>query len=180
MLGNKLLQCRSCRLKWIPRGEPATACPACGGQELAGTLELFHVGLLLVVAAGIAWVVPSMGQGAGNPGAPASAPAPAMSSVLETKRPPADAPRPHEAQRAHDAAGPHYAVIKAKKITARVQRGPARGHSVTLRRGDKVTILDRKDRQYLVSDRRGNQVYLTFDKLNLRQSADKGRQYVQR
>ena len=71
-------------------------------------------------------------------------------------------------------------MIKAKKLTARVQRGPAKGHSVTLRRGDKVTILDRKDRRFLVRDRRGNQLYVTLDKLNLRQSADKGRQYVQR
>ena len=172
MLGKKLVQCRSCRLKWIPTGEPAGTCPACGGKELAGAFELFHVGLALVVLAGIAWVVPAKGRlpESGPPVTTAAATPPAV----ETKR-------PHEAQqRTHVAAAPHYALIRAKKLTAHVQRGPAKGHTVTLSRGDKVKILDRNDRRYLVSDRRGNQIYVTLDKLNLQQSADKGRRYVQR
>ena len=162
MLGKKLVQCRSCRLKWIPTGEPAGTCPACGGKELAGAFELFHVGLALVVLAGIAWVVPARASSpeGGRPVATAAA----MPPAVETKR----------------AAAPHYALIRAKKLTAHVQRGPAKGHTVTLSRGDKVRILDRNDRRYLVSDRRGNQIYVTLDKLNLQQSADKGRRYVQR
>ena len=178
MLGKKLVQCRSCRLKWIPTGEPAGTCPACGGKELAGALELFHVGLALVVVAGIAWVVPAKGPSPAS--GPAVATAAAMPPVVETKQAPPNQ-RPHEAQqRSHVAAAPHYALIRAKKLTAHVQRGPARGHTVTLRRGDKVRILDRNDRRYLVSDRRGNQIYVTLDKLNLQPSADKGRRYVQR
>ena len=59
---NKLLRCRTCHLKWFPRGEAAGTCPACGGKQVGATLELFHLGIVLVVLAGIAWVVPSMGQ----------------------------------------------------------------------------------------------------------------------
>src|SRR5437870_3127291 len=158
MLGKKLVQCRSCRLKWIPKGEPAGTCPACGGKELTGTLELFHVGLALVVFAGVAWVVPAKGRSPES--GPPVATAAAMPPVVEAKR-------------THVAATPHYALIRAKRLTAHVQRGPAKGHTVTLRRGDKVRILDRNDRRYLVSDRRGNQLYVTLDKLTL--SADKGR-----
>ena len=113
----------------------------------------------------IAWLVPAKGPSPES--GPPVATAAAMPPVVETKR-------------THVAAAPHYALIRAKKLTAHVQRGPAKGQTVTLSRGDKVKILDRNDRRYLVSDRRGNQIYLTLDKLNLQQSADKGRRYVQR
>jgi uncharacterized protein YgiM (DUF1202 family) len=190
MLNNRLLQCRGCRLKWFSRGKPAGACPACGGKNVGATLELFHVGIVLVVLAAVAWIVPStLGASAGD-GPIASA----MSSVVDTKATASDGQRtraaPAHAVAAHAAdarATPPHAgtapvsgVIKAKKLIVAVQRGPAKGHTVTLRRGDKVTILDRKDRRYLVRDRRGNQVYVPLDKLNLRQTAEKRRQYVQR
>src|SRR5437868_6389271 len=106
MLGKKLVQCRSCRLKWIPKGEPTGTCPACGGKELAGTLEPFHVGLALVLVAGIAWVVPAKGRSPES--APPVATAAAIAPVVETKAPPPNQ-RPREA---------HYALIRAKKLTA--------------------------------------------------------------
>lgn len=199
MMKNKLLRCRSCQLKWIPRGETTGECPACGGKDVGGTLEIFHVGILLVVLAVIAWVVPSMG-----PPPPGEGPlATVMSLFQETKPPPADKQRTHPAapsvsarsaapsvsaarpaapsvSAARPAAPSVFAVIKAKKLTVHVQRGPAKGHNVTLRRGDKVTILDRKDRRYLVRDRRGNQVYVPFTKLTLQKTSETRRQYVQR
>src|SRR5258706_8007174 len=95
MLDKKLVQCRSCRLKWIPQGEPAGTCPACGGKELAGVLELFHVGLALVVVAGIAWVVPAKGRSPES--SPPVATAAAMPPVVETKRAPPNQ-LSHEAQ----------------------------------------------------------------------------------
>ena len=67
-----------------------------------------------------------------------------MPPAVETKRPP-------PSQRTHVAAAPHYALIRAKKLTAHVQRGPSKGHTVTLRRGDKVRILDRNDRMTMGS-----------------------------
>jgi len=170
MLGKKLLKCRSCRLKWVPKGEPAATCPACGGKEIAGTLELFHVGLGLVVLAGIAWVAPAKAR-APESAAPVATKA-AAAPVVDTK--------PAPPKKTHVAAAPRYAVIRAKTITAHVQRGPAAGHTVTFRRGDKVRILAGNDRRYLVSDRRGNQVYVTPDKLTLQHPAEKGRRYVQR
>jgi hypothetical protein len=50
-----LLQCRACRLTWFPDGGAAAACPACGGTKLGGTLQLFHVGILLIALGGIGW-----------------------------------------------------------------------------------------------------------------------------
>lgn len=185
MLNHKLLRCRACALKWFPRGEAAGACPACGGKDVGGTFELFHLGILLVVLAGVAWAMPSMGLSTGD--RPVAA---ALSPVLESRQPPAEAQRAHPAdaqrarladpQRGHPAAAPLSAVIKAKKLTVHVQRGPAKGHTVTLRRGDKVTILARKERRFLVRDRRGNQVFVPLDKLTLQTAAETRRQYVQR
>lgn len=196
MLNHKLLRCRSCALKWFPRGEAAGACPACGGKDVGGTFELFHLGIVLVVLAGIAWAMPAMGLSTGGDRPIAAA----LSSVVETRQPPANAQRtrpadaqrtpPADAQRAHladsqrahpaAAAAPLSAVIKAKKLTVHVQRGPAKGHMVTLRRGDKITILARNQRRLLVKDRRGNQFFVPLDKLTLQKAAETRRQYVQR
>lgn len=185
MLGGKLIHCRACHLKWFPKGAPARACPACGGKNVGGTLELFHIGVVLIVLAAIIRFVPSVQSATEGVRALAS-----TASIVETKRLPpevqrthaADAQRPHayDAPRTTIPAAPASAIIKAKKLTLHVQRGPRKGHTVTLRRGERVTILDHRARRYLVRDRRGNQVYVTSDKLNLRQTAEKGRQYVQR
>jgi hypothetical protein len=53
-----LLRCRACRLTWFPRGESGAACPACGGAQVGGTLELFHVGIVLIAAALVGWMGP--------------------------------------------------------------------------------------------------------------------------
>jgi hypothetical protein len=51
---------------------------------------------------------------------------------------------------------------------------------VTFRRGDKVTILKREDRRFLVRDRRGNQVYVALNQVKPRQKAGTRREHVQR
>ena len=51
MLTKSLLQCRACRLTWFPQGGAGAGCPACGGTEIGGTLELFHAGIALIVLA---------------------------------------------------------------------------------------------------------------------------------
>ena len=147
-----LLKCRACRLSWFPRGETAAGCPACGGTKLGGTLEPFHIGMALILLALAGWAAPLvLGDRA----------ALTLPAILQSR------PAVAEAERAPPRAG-------------EVQVPPAKGHTVTLRRGDKVRILDRNDRRYLVSDRRGNQLYVTLDKLTLQGSAHKGRRYVQR
>jgi len=58
MLTTSLLRCRACRLTWFPRGEAGAACPACGGAQIGGTLELFHLGVALILAGLIGWMGP--------------------------------------------------------------------------------------------------------------------------
>ena len=55
MLTRSLRQCHACRLSWFPQGEAGAACPACGGTEIGGKLELFHAGLALIVLGAIGW-----------------------------------------------------------------------------------------------------------------------------
>ncbi len=72
------------------------------------------------------------------------------------------------------------AAVQAKELTADVKRGPTRGESARFRRGDEVTALKRKDRRFLVKDRRGNQFYVSSNKVKRRQKAKKRSQHVQR
>ncbi len=184
----RLLRCRACRLKWFPQGDAGAPCPACGSSEVGTAFQLFHLGIALIALALIGWMAPFIGQrypdvpligqrsagvspiGARSAGERSVA---MLSPVAEAKKPPLDV------QRARPVSA-ISAVIKAKKLTVDVQRGPAEGHKVTLRRGDKVTILERKDRRFLVRDRRGNQVYVPFDKVNPRQKTKTRSQHVQR
>src|SRR6267143_2159825 len=162
----RLLRCRACRLKWFPQGDANAPCPACGSSDVGGALQLFHLGIALIALALIGWVAPLIGQrypdvpliGQRYPGGPL------IGGRSVAERPVA-------------ILGP---VVKAKKLTVDVQRGPAEGHKVTLRRGDRVTILERKDRRFLVRDRRGNQVYVPLDKVNARQKTKTRSQHVQR
>src|SRR5712664_3106187 len=138
----RLLRCRACRLKWFPQGDAGAPCPACGSSDVGTALQLFHVGIALIALALIGWVAPLIGQR--YPGVPligqrsaGERPLAMLGSMAEAKKPPL------EVQRARPVAT-ISAVIKAKKLTVDVQRGPAEGHKVTLRRGDKVTILERK------------------------------------
>src|ERR1700704_3115274 len=183
----RLLRCRACRLKWFPQGDAGAPCPACGSSEVGTAFQLFHLGIALIALALAGWMAPYVGQrypdlpligqrspglpligqrspgrpliGQRSPGTPlmgtrsaGDRPVAMLSPVAEAKKPPLDV------QRARPVAT-ISAVIKAKKLTVDVQRGPAEGHKVTLRRGDKVTILERKDRRCLVRDRRGDQGY---------------------
>ena len=50
-----LLRCHACRLTWFPQGDAGAACPACGGTQFGGTLELFHAGLVLIAVGLIGW-----------------------------------------------------------------------------------------------------------------------------
>ena len=146
-----LLKCRACRLSWFPRGEAAAACPACGGTELGGTLELFHLGVLLILVAVAGWVAPMvLGDGA----------------ALFQERAASPVPVP--------------AVIQSKELTANVEKGPDRGETVTLRRGEEVTIVKQERKRVLVKDRRGNQVYVSKKKLKKRHKAKKRSEHVQR
>ena len=184
----RLLQCRACRLKWFPQGDASAPCPACGSSDVGGALQLFHLGIALIALALTGWAAPLIGQrypdvpliGQRYPGGPligarsvAERSVAILGPVVEAKKPPLDV------QRARPVAT-IFAVIKAKKLTVDVQRGPAEGHKVTLRRGDRVTILERKDRRFLVRDRRGNQVYVPLDKVNARQKTKPRSQHVQR
>ncbi len=58
MLTTSLLRCRACSLKWFPKGGAVAACPACGGAQFGGTLELFHVGIALILLGVAGWVGP--------------------------------------------------------------------------------------------------------------------------
>jgi hypothetical protein len=55
MLTKSLQQCRACRLTWFPQGGAAAGCPACGGTDVGGTLELFHAGLALIFLGLVGW-----------------------------------------------------------------------------------------------------------------------------
>jgi predicted RNA-binding Zn-ribbon protein involved in translation (DUF1610 family) len=57
------------------------------------------------------------------------------------------------------------AVIESK-LTAEVEKGPSQGQAVTLRPGEEVTVLKQEHRRVLVKDRRGNQVYVSSNKVN--------------
>src|SRR5947209_181182 len=156
MLTNKLLRCRACRLKWFPNAGAAAACPACGSDQIGGTFELFHLGGGLIALAVLAWMTPIFAETK-----PANSPAPSAAQAAIGERPqspPAQTssseqptPAPWSARPAPQrATAPVVGVIQAKKVTAHVERGPARGQRVTFRRGDKVTILKREDRRFLV------------------------------
>jgi hypothetical protein len=177
MLTKKLLRCRACRLKWFPTEGTAAACPACASDQLGGTLELFHVGILLMAIAPVGWMVPSLGLRA-LLDIPVATSAIAKRSAPEGERarpaaaiPAAIAPKKLvtiDAQRSRPLFVP--AIITAKKLKVEVERGPAEGRTVTFRRGDKVTILRREDRRTLVKDRRGNQAYVPSEKVHEKKS----------
>lgn len=49
MLGRRFVRCSGCRLRFIPEGKKAPACPACGSKALSRRLEPFHLGIVLLV-----------------------------------------------------------------------------------------------------------------------------------
>jgi hypothetical protein len=170
----RLLRCRACRLKWFPKEGPAEACPACGGKEFGGTLELFHLGIALIALAPIGWMRPLLDE------RPAGDARVAASSSVAEKKPAAESQLGRalasipaaivpkklstDAQRGRPVSA-IPAVITARRLTVAVERGPAEGQRVTFRRGQKVTILRREDRRFLVRDRRGNQAFVPTEKV---------------
>src|SRR6266404_3635888 len=162
----RLLRCRACRLKWFPQGDAGAPCPACGSSEVGTAFQLFHLGIALIALALIGWMAPFIGQR--YPDVPLIGQRSAGVSPIGARS---------AGERSVAMLSP---VAEAKKPPLDVQRAPAEGHKVTLRRGDKVTILERKDRRFLVRDRRGNQVYVPFDKVNARQKPKTRSQHVQR
>ncbi len=84
MLTKSLLQCRACRLTWFPQGGAGAACPACGGTNLGGTLELFHAGLALIVLGAIGWFL-RHGPLSVLPAAPAHAPVQSMQPLASVE-----------------------------------------------------------------------------------------------
>jgi hypothetical protein len=93
-----LLRCHGCRLTWFPQGGATSACPACGGTKLGGTLELFHFGVALISLGLTGWflrhgplgelrpppAVPTVIQGSAQPVAVAQRPASAPVYVSST------------------------------------------------------------------------------------------------
>jgi hypothetical protein len=132
---------------------------------VGGTLELFHLGVALIALAVIGWIHPLIRE---QPRAGAETPVATIAtrtSDLLSAIPSATKAKRLTAMTAIPA------VIKAKRLTVDVERGPAEGQRVTFRRGDKVTILKREDRRFLVRDRRGNQVYVASEKVLPKKSA---------
>jgi hypothetical protein len=126
MLTTSLLRCRACRLTWFPRGEAGAACPACGGARIGGTLELFHLGIALIVAGLIGWMGPMiLGEHA--------LPAIPIPAILQSKEPAATAeksPMAVKERRSDQVSVPSKRVKshkvkrakKAKKRSQHVQR----------------------------------------------------------
>jgi hypothetical protein len=108
MLTKSLLRCRGCRLSWFPNGGTAAACPACGGEKVGGTLELFHVGVLLILLGLAGWVGPLvLGEGAGA----------AVPAILEGKQLTAVAERsPSVKERRPDQVSVPSRKIKSHKV----------------------------------------------------------------
>jgi hypothetical protein len=136
---------------------------------------LFHVGIALILLGLAGWMRPLLDGRPAGIYLPVTTP-----QVAQSERPAAEraagvaADRPAESPLqslfGERPPAPIPAVVKARKLTVSVERGPARGKKVTLRRGDKVTIVKREDRRVLVKDRRGNQVYLSSDQVFVKKS----------
>ena len=85
-----LLRCHACRLTWFPQADAGAACPACGGTQFGGTLELFHAGLVLIAVGLIGWFLRHGPLGDLHP--PPAVPVPVQSSRgTEGERPAIDA-----------------------------------------------------------------------------------------
>jgi hypothetical protein len=119
MLTKSLLRCRACRLSWFPAGGTVAACPACGGERIGGTFELFHLGIALIALGLAGWIGPRfLGEGAMTvPVFAQASPVTAETEKSPAKRSdPVSVPskkiKPHKVKRAK----------KAKKRSHHVQR----------------------------------------------------------
>ena len=142
ILGRRFLRCAACRLRWVPEAGKAPACPACGSTSLRRSFEPFHAGLILVLlglALG-AWQLRDRFSDA----------------------PPRDARA--EARRGVPAA---TGRVKVARLVVAVEAGPARGRTVTLRKGDPVRIVDRDGAELVVQDRKGNRMRVKREHVTL-------------
>jgi len=142
MLGRRFLRCAACRLRWVPEAAKAPACPACGSTAVRRSFEPFHAGLLLVLL--------GLGLGAWQLRDRFSDP------------PPRDARA--EARRGAPAA---TGRVKVARLVVAVEAGPARGRTVTLRKGDPVRIVDRDGAELVVQDRKGNRMRVKREHVTL-------------
>jgi hypothetical protein len=142
MLGRRFLRCAACRLRWIPQAAKASACPACGSTAVGRSFEPFHAGLLLVLL--------GLGLGAWQ------------------LRDRFSGPPPREA-RAEDRRGVPAATgrVKVARLVVAVEAGPARGRTVTLRKGDPLRIVDRDGAELLVQDKKGNRMRVKREHVTL-------------
>src|SRR5712692_1531845 len=58
MLTKRIFRCREYSMKCFHKGEDFSATHACGGAKFGGTLELFHVGIALILLGLAGWVGP--------------------------------------------------------------------------------------------------------------------------
>jgi hypothetical protein len=153
MAGSKLMLCGACRLAWFPeKGADAAACPACGGKARR-IPRLFHLGAL-VVAVGLALgALQLRGEGGFAPPQAADASAVAPARPAQTRR-----------ARSASAQEPRKARVKAK-LVLEVASGPGRGGTVTLKRGDQVSILKQDRGALLVQDGKGNRMWVKQEQI---------------
>lgn len=142
MLGRRFLRCAACRLRWIPQAARASACPACGSTAVGRSFEPFHAGVLLVLL--------GLGLGAWQ---------------LHDRF---SGPPPGEARGEARRVGPSASGrIKVPRLVVAVEAGPARGRTVTLRKGDPVRIVDRDGAELLVQDKKGNRMRVKREHVTL-------------
>jgi len=154
MAGSKLMLCGTCRLAWFPeKGADAGACPACGGKARR-IPRLFHFGALFI-AAGLALGALQLRRGEGTFGSRQAASAGVAAPA-----------RPAQSRRARSASAqePRKARVKAK-LVLEVASGPGRGGTVTLKRGEQVSILKKDRGALLVEDGKGNRMWVKQEQI---------------
>jgi hypothetical protein len=152
MARSKLMLCGKCRLAWFPeKGADAGACPACGGKARR-IPRLFHLGALFI-AAGLALGALQVWRGEGVLASRQAADAGLVAPA-----------RPAQSRRARSASAqePRKARVKAK---LEVASGPGRGGTVTLKRGEQVSILKKDRGALLVQDGKGNRMWVKQEQI---------------
>lgn len=156
MARSKLMLCGPCRLAWFPEGAAAGTCPACGAKARS-IPRLFHLGAL-VVAAGLALGALQLARGEGPLASRLAAGATTAAS--------AQASRPAQTRRARSATAPEPRMARVKaRIVLEVASGPRRGGTVTLQRGDQVSVVKRERGALLVEDRKGNRMWVKQEQI---------------
>lgn len=154
MPASALMLCGQCHLAWFPErpGAGAVACPACRAKGRR-VPQLFHLGAL-VMAAGIGLGALQISRGTG--------PLPArLASSAGVTAAPAEAERPGQRGQAR---GARWVRLK-ERLVLEVAGGPKRGTTVTLPRGERLSVVKREGGKLLLQDRKGNRVYVKQDQV---------------